>query len=38
MTNADIKTLRGVGPAKAAAYAKLGIRTLSDLLYHFPRA
>ncbi|MBQ8341861.1 MAG: ATP-dependent DNA helicase RecG [Clostridia bacterium] len=34
----SISTLRGVGPAKAAAYAKLGIRTTTDLLYHFPRA
>ena len=33
-----IKALRGVGPAKEAAYAKLGIFTLGDLLYHFPRA
>ena len=34
----SISTLRGVGPAKAAAYAKLGIRTTTDLLYHFPRS
>jgi len=34
----SISTLRGVGPAKAAAYAKLGIYTTTDLLYHFPRA
>lgn len=34
----SISALRGVGPAKAAAYAKLGIRTTADLLYHFPRA
>ena len=27
-----------MGPAKAAAYAKLGIYTKGDLLYHFPRA
>ena len=33
-----IHTLRGVGPAKAAAYEKLGIRTTEDLLYHFPRS
>ena len=33
-----ISTLRGVGPAKAAAYAKLGIYTTTDLLYHFPRS
>ena len=33
-----VGTLYGVGPAKIAAYGKLGIRTLGDLLYHFPRA
>ena len=35
---ASISTLRGIGPAKAAAYAKLGIQTTTDLLYHFPRS
>ncbi len=34
----SISSLRGVGPAKAAAYAKLGITTTTDLLYHFPRS
>ncbi len=34
----SISSLRGVGPAKAAAYAKLGIFTTTDLLYHFPRS
>lgn len=34
----SISSLRGVGPAKAAAYAKLGIKTTADLLYHFPRS
>ena len=33
-----IGDLYGVGPAKAAAYRKLGVDTLGDLLYHFPRA
>ena len=33
-----IGTLYGVGPAKVAAYEKLGLTTLGDLLYHFPRA
>ena len=33
-----IGTLHGVGPAKIAAYDKLGLHTLGDLLYHFPRA
>lgn len=34
----SIAAIRGVGPAKVAAYEKLGIRTTRDLLYHFPRA
>ena len=34
----SIKALKGVGPAKAAAYEKLGIHTKNDLLYHFPRS
>lgn len=34
----SVSTLRGVGPAKVAAYERLGIHTLSDLLHHFPRA
>lgn len=33
-----ITALRGVGSAKQAAYARLGIFTVGDLLYHFPRA
>lgn len=35
--NDGVGVLRGVGPAKLAAYERLGIRTLADLLYHFPR-
>lgn len=38
LSNAPIKVLQGIGPARAKAYEKLGIRTVSDLLYHFPRA
>ncbi|MBQ7384031.1 MAG: ATP-dependent DNA helicase RecG [Clostridia bacterium] len=34
--NSDISSLRGRGPAKAAAYARLGIRELGDLLSHYP--
>ena len=33
-----IGVLHGVGKVKAAAYEKLGIRTLGDLVGHFPRA
>ncbi len=30
--------MRGVGDARAKALLRLGIRTVGDLLYHFPRA
>ncbi len=33
----DISTLPGVGPKKAAAYGRLGIRTVRDLLFFSPR-
>ncbi len=33
----DVRSLRGVGDKKAQALAKLGIRTLSDLVSFFPR-
>ena len=35
---ASVKVLSGVGPARVKAYEKLGITTVSDLVYHFPRA
>lgn len=35
---APITTLSGVGAARQKAYAKLGIHTIRDLIYHFPRA
>ena len=38
ISNAPVRVLQGVGPARAKAYEKLGINTVSDLLYHFPRA
>ncbi len=34
--NTDIKALYGVGPSRAAAYARLGIYTVDDLLSHYP--
>lgn len=38
MANLDmpVSKLDGIGKVKAAAFEKLGIRTLSDLIYHFP--
>ncbi|MCQ2436442.1 MAG: ATP-dependent DNA helicase RecG [Clostridia bacterium] len=36
--SSPVTLLHGVGPSRAAALEKLGIRTLSDLAYHFPRA
>lgn len=38
LLNTPINALHGVGPVKAKAFAKLGINTLDDLLFHFPRA
>ena len=33
-----IEALSGVGPARKNAYHKMGIYSVEDLLYHFPRA
>ena len=33
----DVKKLYGVGAVRAAAYSKIGIRTVGDLLEHYPR-
>ena len=33
----DIKKLYGVGEARAAAYGRMGIRTVEELLWHYPR-
>ncbi len=35
--NTDIKKLYGVGAVRAAAYARLNIATVEDLLEHYPR-
>ena len=34
---APITTIRGIGPELAKHYAALGVKTLGDLLYYFPR-
>ena len=34
--NSPVKFLKGVGPKRAEALQKLGIRTVADLLYHVP--
>ena len=34
--NAPVKFLKGVGPKRAEALARLGVRTVGDLLYHVP--
>lgn len=36
-TDIEVKKLYGVGNARAAAYSALGIRTVSDLISHYPR-
>ena len=36
--NSPVTVLSGVGPARAAAYEKMGVRTLGDLVTHYPRA
>ena len=35
--NESVRSLKGVGEKRAALYEKLGIRTLWDLLEHYPR-
>jgi len=35
--DAKLTVLQGVGPSKAAALAKLGLYTLGDMLYYYPR-
>lgn len=38
LSDSSVKVISGVGPARVKAYSKLGINTVSDLVYHFPRA
>jgi ATP-dependent DNA helicase RecG len=35
--NADLTVLQGVGPKNAESLARLGMKTLGDMLYNFPR-
>jgi len=35
--SADIGILTGIGPAKKALFAQVGVKTIEDLLYFFPR-
>jgi ATP-dependent DNA helicase RecG len=37
MINNDITSLRGISTKRAALYKKLGINTVRDLIFHFPR-
>lgn len=35
--SSDIKNIKGIGPAKAKLLSKLGIHSIEDALYYFPR-
>ncbi len=37
MQNIPIQSLKGIGPAKTKLFHKLGIKTVEDLFYHYPR-
>jgi len=37
-TDSPVSALRGVGPAKTASLAAVGIATVNDLIRHYPRA
>lgn len=38
LANAPITVLNGIGATRAKLYGRMGIATVSDLAYHFPRA
>ena len=38
LPDSDIRFLKGVGEKRAAAFYSLGVRTVNDLLSHYPRA
>ena len=35
--NADLSVLAGIGPSKRALFAQMGVKTIGELLYFFPR-
>ena len=35
--NSDLCVLKGVGTKKSALFSKIGINTIADLIYYFPR-
>ena len=37
LLNDDITTIKGIGEKTAEGYRKLGISTVKDLIYYFPR-
>ena len=37
-TSMKVTALQGIGQARGKAFARLGIETVGDLLYHYPRA
>ena len=36
--DSPVRALPGVGDARSAAFARMGVHTLRDLVYHLPRA
>src|SRR5262245_24096718 len=36
--DSSVQYLKGVGPARAELLAKLGVHTVGDLVFHFPRS
>ena len=36
LANIDVTSLKGVGPALSEKLAKLGIKTVQDILFHLP--
>lgn len=37
-TASPVTVLSGIGPARAEAYARIGVKTVGDLIFHIPRA